>query len=121
MITVTSVLTLATFAVDYGWYTFFLTPTFVLMSLPQLRDWHYAGLRIGTTMMGALVAMAAMWLLWPEREGLELGRLLGTRGGGGCGLCESDAAVLADTGGTACGGGPGADGSGTATVRTGHQ
>ena len=77
VITVTSVLTLATFAVDYGWYTFFLTPTFVLMSLPQLRDWRYAEVRIGTTMIGALVAMAAMWLLWPEREGLELGRLLG--------------------------------------------
>ena len=31
-ITVTSVLTLATYAVDYAWYCFFLTPTFVLLS-----------------------------------------------------------------------------------------
>ena len=37
VITVTSVLTLATYAVDYGWYSFFLTPTFVLMSLPHLE------------------------------------------------------------------------------------
>jgi len=31
---------LATYAVDYGWYSFFLTPTFVLLSLPYLRDWR---------------------------------------------------------------------------------
>jgi len=77
VITVTSVLTLATYAVDYGWYCFFLTPTFVLMSLPHLRDWQYAGVRIGMTTMGALVALVAMRLLWPVGEGVELGRLLG--------------------------------------------
>lgn len=77
VITVTSVLTLATYAVDYGWYCFFLTPTFVLMSLPQLRDWHFAGVRMGTTVIGALVALVAMRLLWPEQEQMELSRLLG--------------------------------------------
>jgi uncharacterized membrane protein YccC len=77
VITVTSVLTLATFAVDYGWYSFFLTPTFVLMSLPHLNDWHFAGLRILTTVVGAAVALAAMWLLWPEHEEMQLGQLLG--------------------------------------------
>ena len=75
-ITITSVLTLATYAVDYAWYCFFLTPTFVLLSLPQLRDWRFAGVRIGTTLLGALVAVIAMRLLWPERERPELGRLL---------------------------------------------
>ena len=60
VITVTSVLTLATYAVDYGWYCFFLTPTFVLMSLPHLQDWHFAGLRMGTTVVGAVVAVVAM-------------------------------------------------------------
>jgi uncharacterized membrane protein YccC len=75
-ITVTSVLTLATYAVDYAWYCFFLTPTFVLLSLPQLRDWRFAGVRMGTTLLGALVAVIAMRLLWPEREKVELGRLL---------------------------------------------
>jgi uncharacterized membrane protein YccC len=77
VITVTSVLTLATYAVDYGWYCFFLTPTFVLMSLPHLQDWHFAGVRMGTTVLGAVVAVVAMRVLWPEREQIELGRLLG--------------------------------------------
>jgi uncharacterized membrane protein YccC len=77
VITVTSVLTLATYAVDYGWYSFFLTPTFVLMSLPHLNDWHFAGVRILTTVVGAVVALTAMWLLWPEREQMQLGQLLG--------------------------------------------
>ncbi len=77
VITVTSVLTLATYAVDYAWYCFFLTPTFVLMSLPHLRDWHYAGVRMETTALGALVSVLAMRVLWPEQEQIELGRLLG--------------------------------------------
>jgi uncharacterized membrane protein YccC len=77
VITVTSVLTLATYAVDYAWYCFFLTPTFVLMSLPHLRDWHYAEVRMGTTVLGALVSVLAMRVLWPEKEQIELGRLLG--------------------------------------------
>jgi len=76
VITATSVLTLATYAVDYAWYCFFLTPTFVLLSLPHLRDWQYSGVRILTTVLGAAVAVAAMRLLWPEREHLALGRLL---------------------------------------------
>ena len=71
-------MTLATFAVDYGWYAFFLTPTFVLMSLPHLRDWRFAGVRMGTTVIGALVALVAMRLLWPEREDVYLSRLLGS-------------------------------------------
>jgi uncharacterized membrane protein YccC len=77
VITITSVMTLATYAVDYAWYSFFLTPTFVLMSLPHLRDWHYAGVRMGTTVLGAAVAVLAMRLLWPQREEVQLGRLLG--------------------------------------------
>jgi uncharacterized membrane protein YccC len=77
VITAASVLTLATYAVDYGWYSFFLTPTFVLMSLPHLRDWHFAGVRIEMTVIGAGVALLAMRLLWPEQEKIELGRLLG--------------------------------------------
>jgi uncharacterized membrane protein YccC len=77
VITVTSVLTLATYAVDYAWYSFFLTPTFVLLSLPHLQDWHFAGVRMMTTVIGAAVALLAMGLLWPEREHVQLGRLLG--------------------------------------------
>ena len=76
VITLSSILTLATYAVDYGWYSFFLTPTFVLMSLPYLRDWRYAGVRIVTTFLGAIVAVAAMRMLWPQSLTVELSRLL---------------------------------------------
>jgi uncharacterized membrane protein YccC len=75
-ITITSILTLATYAVDYAWYCFFLTPTFVLMSLPYLHDWNFAGVRMLNTLLGALVAVAAMRLLWPESERIQLGRML---------------------------------------------
>ena len=76
VITITSFFSLATYAIDYGWYAFFLTPTFVLLSLPHLRDWHFAGVRIGNTILGAAVAVLAMRLLWPEREQAEMKRLL---------------------------------------------
>ena len=69
-------LTLACFAVDYGLYSFFLTPTFVLLSLPRPGDWHYAGVRVELTVLGAAVALLAMRWCWPEREHRELGRLL---------------------------------------------
>jgi len=76
VITLLATLTVATFAVDYAIYCFFLTPTFVLLSLPHPHDWRYAGIRIGTTLAGALIAILAMRLLWPERAEEELGRLL---------------------------------------------
>ena len=76
IITLLATLTVATFAVDYAIYCFFLTPTFVLLSLPHPHDWRYAGIRIGTTLVGALIAIVAMRLLWPERAEEELGRLL---------------------------------------------
>ena len=76
VITISSVLCLATYAVDYGWYSFFLTPTFVLMSLPYLSDWRFAGLRILTTFLGAIVAVVAMRVVWPQSLTLELSRLL---------------------------------------------
>ena len=76
VVTICSVLTLATYAVHYGWYSFFLTPTFVLLSLPYLRDWRFAGVRVFTTFLGALFAVAAMRLLWPENLSTELARLL---------------------------------------------
>ncbi len=76
VITSLAALTVATFAVDYAVYCFFLTPTFVLMSLPHPHDWRYALVRIGTTVAGALIAVTAMRLLWPERAEAELGTLL---------------------------------------------
>ncbi len=89
IITTLSALTVATFAVDYAIYCLFLTPTFVLLSLPHTHDWRYAFVRIGTTLAGALIAILAMRLLWPERADLELGHLL-RRG-------ASAAAVYLDT------------------------
>lgn len=76
VITLLATLTVATFAVDYAIYCFFLTPTFVLLSLPHPHDWRYAGIRIGTTLVGATIAIVAMRLLWPERADVELGGLL---------------------------------------------
>ena len=87
VITVVSMLTLATYAVNYAWYCFFLTPTFVLMSMPYFRDWQFAGVRMANTVLGAAIAVLAMRSLWPEREQLQLGRLLG-RG------AKADAAYL---------------------------
>ena len=51
-------------------------PTFVLLSLPYLRDWRFASVRILTTLVGALVSVIAMRVLWPQSLRVELGRLL---------------------------------------------
>jgi uncharacterized membrane protein YccC len=67
---------IAIYAVDYAWYCFFLTPTIVLLTLPHLHDWHLAAIRTGLTFLGALIAVLAMLLLWPERESLQLPGLL---------------------------------------------
>jgi uncharacterized membrane protein YccC len=66
----------ALYAVDYAWYCFFLTPTIVLLTLPRMHDWNLALARTEMTVLGAVVAVAAMLLLWPERESLQLPRLL---------------------------------------------
>lgn len=76
VITALSVLTLATFTVDYALYCLFLTPTFVLLSLPHPHDWQYAGIRVGLTLVGAAIAVSAMRLLWPQRAEAELSHLL---------------------------------------------
>ena len=76
VIAVLSSLTLAAYAVDYALYTFFLTPAFVLLSLPHFHDWRYTLIRIGTTFAGATIAVLAMRLLWPERAEHELAHLL---------------------------------------------
>ena len=76
VMTVTSGLTLATYAVDYAWYCFFLTPTFVLMSLPHLRDWQFAGTRILTTAVGAAAALLGVRVVWSTGLTLATRRLL---------------------------------------------
>jgi len=76
VIAVGAALSVALYAVDYAWYCFFLTPTIVLLTLPHLRDWRFAAVRMGMTGLGALIAVSAMLLLWPERESLQLPGLL---------------------------------------------
>ena len=76
VVTVGALCAVALYTVDYAWYCFFLTPTIVLMTLPHLRDWHFAAVRMGMTGLGALVAVLAMLLLWPERESLQLPGML---------------------------------------------
>jgi uncharacterized membrane protein YccC len=66
----------ALYTVEYAWYCFFVTPAIVLLTLPQLHDWHLAVIRTEMTLLGALVAVFAMLLLWPERESLQLPGLL---------------------------------------------
>jgi uncharacterized membrane protein YccC len=75
-ITVGTIFTVASYTADYAMYCFFLTPTIVLMTLPHLHDWHFAAVRMGMTCLGATIAVAAMLLLWPERESLQLPGLL---------------------------------------------
>jgi len=75
-VSVGAMFSVALYTVDYAWYCFFLTPTIVLMTLPHLRDWHFAAVRMGMTVLGALISVLAMLLLWPERESLQLPGML---------------------------------------------
>jgi uncharacterized membrane protein YccC len=88
IVCVTSFFTLAWYAVDYAWYCFFLTPTFVLLTVRGLHGWHVAGIRAMDTMLGAALALVAVKLLWTESEHLRLGEILARSG-------EANAAYLA--------------------------
>jgi glyoxylase-like metal-dependent hydrolase (beta-lactamase superfamily II) len=59
--------------VNYGVFTFFLTPVFVLLAQPAPGDWALAGVRVADTLLGAAVALAAGLLLWPAWESASLG------------------------------------------------
>jgi uncharacterized membrane protein YccC len=85
---ITSFFTLAWFAVDYAWYCFFLTPTFVLLTVHGRHDWRVAGIRAMDTILGAALALVAVKLLWTESEHLRLGEILARSG-------EANAAYLA--------------------------
>jgi uncharacterized membrane protein YccC len=64
---------LAVMPLSYTLFCFFLTPTFVLAFLPYVGDWQLAGVRILDTIFGALIAMAAMAVLWPALERRRFG------------------------------------------------
>jgi uncharacterized membrane protein YccC len=72
----TSFFTLAWYAVDYAWYCFFLTPTFVLLTVHGQHGWGVAGIRAMDTLLGAALAVVAVKLLWTESEHLRLGAIL---------------------------------------------
>jgi uncharacterized membrane protein YccC len=77
---ITSFFTLAWFAVDYAWYCFFLTPTFVLLTVHGRHGWRVAGIRAMDTILGAALALVAVKLLWTESEHLRLGEILARSG-----------------------------------------
>jgi uncharacterized membrane protein YccC len=85
---ITAFFTLAWFAVDYAWYCFFLTPTFVLLTVHGRHDWRIAGIRATDTILGAALALVAVKLLWTESEHLRLAEILARSG-------EANAAYLA--------------------------
>jgi len=62
-------------ALDYGLYSFFLTPQFVLiagLANPEQADASLAGLRALDSVLGGMLAVAASFLLWPNREARQL-------------------------------------------------
>ena len=60
--------TVAFLRVNYALYSLFLTPTFILLAELNAIDRHLVAIRIGNTLIGALIAYAAAWLLWPASE-----------------------------------------------------
>jgi uncharacterized membrane protein YccC len=61
-------LTVATLPVNYGLFSFVLTPTFVMLAEVHAIDRHLVWLRVDNTLIGALLAWLAAWLLWPASE-----------------------------------------------------
>ncbi len=120
-ITLLAGLTLATFAVDYAVYCFFLTPTFVLMSLPHPHDWRYAGIRMGTTLAGAAIAICAMRLSVAGARGGGAGRAAAARRGGGSAVPARGGPFVSGSRGQAQGGGAGVAGTGAARLRAGLE
>jgi uncharacterized membrane protein YccC len=62
-----SALALALRPLNYGLFTLLVTPVFLLMAEVLSGDWHLAGLRVESTLIGGGLAFAAQ-LLWPSRE-----------------------------------------------------
>jgi uncharacterized membrane protein YccC len=54
--------------VNYGAYSIFGTPAFVLLAESSIGDWHLAGVRIVNTIVGGALALLGSRLLWPVDE-----------------------------------------------------
>jgi uncharacterized membrane protein YccC len=65
--------TMASLPVNYGLFVFFLTPTFVIVSASYAGDWQLAITRVIDTVTGAVLALPAMYSLWPvwQHEGFR--------------------------------------------------
>jgi uncharacterized membrane protein YccC len=63
-----ALLALAILPVSYAAFAFFLTPAFVLAWLPYSGDWQLALVRTLNTIVGAVIAVAAMIFLFPAYE-----------------------------------------------------
>jgi uncharacterized membrane protein YccC len=54
--------------VNYGAFSVFLTPTFVLLAEASAGDWHLAGTRVMNTLLGGALALGGARFLWPIPE-----------------------------------------------------
>ena len=63
-----SALAVALRPINYGLYSAFVTLVFLLISESSSGDWHLAGVRIATTLLGGGVALLFAFLFWPTRE-----------------------------------------------------
>ncbi|HET6763229.1 MAG TPA: FUSC family protein, partial [Longimicrobiaceae bacterium] len=72
VIFVTAVLGVALQPLNYGAYSVFLTPTFVLLAEVGGGDWHLVGVRVTNTLLGGAIALAGAFLLWPSPESARL-------------------------------------------------
>lgn len=61
-------LTVALLPVNYGLYSLFLTPTFILLAEVSALDRSLVSLRINNTLLGAAIAYLSAWVLWPASE-----------------------------------------------------
>jgi len=63
-----SVIAVALRPINYGLYSAFVTLVFLLISESFSGNWHLAGVRIGTTLLGGALALLFAFLFWPTRE-----------------------------------------------------
>src|SRR5256885_5702223 len=63
-----SVVAVALRPINYGLYSAFVTLVFLLISASFSGNWHLAGVRIGTTLLGGALALLFAFLFWATRE-----------------------------------------------------
>lgn len=71
---VLAVVSVALFPINYGLFSIFLTPTFVLLAEVSVREARLVEVRILNTLLGGALALSAVRLLWPVSERDEFPR-----------------------------------------------